>query len=128
MVLALNLMDEARAHGILIDARRMADDLGVPVVPCSARSGEGVDDLLVEMEAVARGTLKTRPYRLQLDVPGVADAMAQLVSKLTARFPHLPNAEWIALRLLEGDRAVAAKVADGSIGQLRQDPTAEVSV
>ncbi len=116
VVMALNLMDEARAHGILIDARRMAGDLGIPVVPCAARSGEGVEDLLVEMEAVVTNRTTTRPYRLKLDVPGVAAAMEQLVAKLEKRFPQLPNAEWIALRLLEGDRAVAAKVADGSIG------------
>ena len=116
VVLALNLMDEARAHGILVDARRMAADLGIPVVPCAARSGEGIADLLSEMEGVVKNRIQTRPYRLKLDVPGVASAMERLVEKLIRRFPDLPNVEWIALRLLEGDRTVAAKVADGSIG------------
>ncbi len=122
VVLALNLMDEAKAHGILVDARRLAADLGVPVVPCSARSGQGVADLLVEMEAVVKGTFKTKPYRLKLKVPAVGPAMNQLVTKLRARFPNLPNAEWIALRLLEGDRTVAERVADGTIGDAQRDP------
>lgn len=126
VVLALNLMDEARAHGILVDARRLAADLGVPVVPCSARSGEGIPDLLAEMEAVVKGTVKTSPYRLKLAVPGLGRSLATLVGKLRERFVELPNAEWIALRLLEGDRAVAARVADGSIGQLGADPAATV--
>jgi ferrous iron transport protein B len=44
-----------------------------------------------------------------------------LVDRLMAQFPDLPNPEWIALRLLEGDLTVAAKVADGSIGQFVAD-------
>ncbi len=126
VVLALNLMDEARAHGILVDARRLAADLGVPVVPCVARSGEGVDDLLAEMEAVAQGRLVNKPYRLKLEVPGLAHALEDLVQRLKQRFPGLPHAEWIALRLLEGDRSVAARVADGSIGQLTADAAEKV--
>lgn len=128
VVLALNLMDEARAHGIVIDARGLADQLGIPVVPCSARSGEGIADLLAEMEAVVKGTVRTRPYRLKLKVPGAAAAMQQVVKRLLARYPNLPNAEWIALRLLEGDHAVATRVADGSIGQLQADAAERVAV
>ena len=40
-VVCLNLMDEARRHNLTIDDRRLARDLGVPVVPTAARSGEG---------------------------------------------------------------------------------------
>ena len=40
-VVCLNLMDEARRHGIAIDERRLAKDLGVPVVPAAARQEEG---------------------------------------------------------------------------------------
>ena len=45
-VVALNLMDEARRKGIDIDPRRLARDLGVPVVPTAARQGEGLPLLL----------------------------------------------------------------------------------
>ena len=48
-VLCLNLMDEARAHGIDIDVRNLARDLGVPVVPCAARSGDGIPELIREI-------------------------------------------------------------------------------
>ena len=126
VVLALNLMDEAKAHGILVDARRLAGDLGVPVVPCIARSGEGIEDLLAEMEAVVKKGVATKPYRLKLDVPGLAGSMEKLVTKLKQRFPGIPHAEWIALRLLEGDRAVAARVADGSIGSIGEDAAQHV--
>jgi ferrous iron transport protein B len=35
VVVCLNLMDEAEAHGIRIDTRQLARELGVPVVPCA---------------------------------------------------------------------------------------------
>ncbi len=45
IVLGLNLMDEARAQGTLPDIDALARELGVPVVPMVARSGEGVEAL-----------------------------------------------------------------------------------
>lgn len=44
-VVAVNLIDIARRRGIHIDADKLAECLGCPVVLCSARTGEGVEDL-----------------------------------------------------------------------------------
>ena len=64
VVICINLIDEARKCGIHIDAERLEMRLGVPVVLCSARSGEGLCELL---EAVKR--VMTNPpenvYRIQ---------------------------------------------------------------
>jgi Fe2+ transport system protein B len=123
-VLCLNLMDEARAHGLLIDARRLAADLGIPVVPCAARRGEGIADLLAEIHAVATGAVTCRPYRLKLELPGLRSALDGVVRDLRAAFPEIAHAEWVALRLLEGDRTVADLVARGEIGRLQSDHAA----
>ncbi|MDR1282993.1 MAG: ferrous iron transport protein B [Opitutaceae bacterium] len=106
-VLCLNLMDEARAHNLLIDARRLAADLGIPVVPCAARGGEGIDALLAEVHAVATGAVTCKPYRLRLDVPGLREALDDITARLKNNLPALAHPEWIGLRLLEGDRSVA---------------------
>lgn len=45
-VLCLNMMDEAKKAGITVDTGALSERLGIPVVPCSARSGEGVDALV----------------------------------------------------------------------------------
>ena len=42
VVLACNMMDEARAAGIHIDMDRLSRMLGIPVVPMVARTGEGL--------------------------------------------------------------------------------------
>ena len=45
MVLALNMADEARAHGIAIDTAGLSAHLGIPVVETVATEGRGVADL-----------------------------------------------------------------------------------
>jgi ferrous iron transport protein B len=45
VVVALNLMDEARAHGLGPNVEALSDLLGVPVVATVARTGEGIDRL-----------------------------------------------------------------------------------
>lgn len=45
VVVALNQTDIARQHGLAIDARKLADDLGCTVTPISARTGDGLAEL-----------------------------------------------------------------------------------
>jgi len=54
MVLALNMADEARAHGIVIDAAGLSARLGIPVVETVATEGRGVGDL---RDAIARAAV-----------------------------------------------------------------------
>ena len=46
MVVALNFMDDVAKRGDQIDIPRMSRELGVPVVPIVARTGEGIDELI----------------------------------------------------------------------------------
>ncbi len=46
MVIALNMMDEVRAAGDTIDVEGLERDLGIPIVPISARNNEGIDKLI----------------------------------------------------------------------------------
>lgn len=126
-VLCLNLMDEAQANGLVLNPRRLATDLGIPVVPCAARSGEGIDALLAEVHAVATGAFKCKPYRLKLDVPGLRETLENVATRLRETFPDLSNPEWIALRLIEGDRTVADRVMRGEIGKIEADHAAAAS-
>lgn len=45
MVLVLNMIDEARVHGIVIDAAGLAARLGIPVVETVATEGRGIAEL-----------------------------------------------------------------------------------
>lgn len=105
-VVCLNLMDEARAHKIEIDISGLSQDLGVPVVPCTARSGEGIDLLLEEVRRVVQGEIICRPFRLHYNVLGLHEAIGEISSMLVDAYPEMPHREWVALRLLEGDRRI----------------------
>ncbi|MDX1413857.1 MAG: FeoB small GTPase domain-containing protein [Candidatus Promineifilaceae bacterium] len=119
-VICLNLMDEARRHGITVDERRLSRDLGVPVVPCSARSGEGIPELLQAIHEVTTGKFVCKPYRLKNESPAIRRALNILVPKIKSAFPDLPNAQWVALRLLDGDQRIMEALQKGELGDLRQ--------
>lgn len=47
MIVALNMTDEARHKGIHIDTEKLSKKLGVPVIPTTARTGEGIRELIL---------------------------------------------------------------------------------
>jgi GTP-binding protein len=111
-------MDEARRHGLKIDERRLVRDLGVPVVPTVARYGEGLDLLVSTISDVATGRTPCKPHRIQHLHPALDQAVSQLAQQIEASFPDLPNARWVALRLLDGDTRIAKAIQEGEIGDL----------
>lgn len=117
-VLCLNLMDEARRHGLQVDDRRLARDLGIPVVPAAVRQGEGIPELLQAISDVATGKTTCKPYRIKTGAMAIQTAVTQLTQQLQAAFPNLPNARWVALRLLDGDQRIAEAVRSGEIASL----------
>jgi ferrous iron transport protein B len=118
VVVALNLIDEARRHGLQVDERRLARDLGVPVVPMVARSSEGVPELLQAVSEVANGDTVGKPYRVEYESPALKKAVAKLTTQIEAAYPDLPNARWVALRLLDGDDRIAEAIKKGELGDL----------
>ena len=118
VVIALNLMDEARRKGIRVDDRRLARDLGVPVVPMAARQGEGIPELLQAIDEVASGRVVGKPPRIKIRSSQVRKAVETLTPLVEAAFPGLPNAQWVALRLLDGDTSIIQAVESGELGNL----------
>jgi ferrous iron transport protein B len=113
-VLCLNLMDEARRHHITIDTRTLSRDLGIPVVATSARTKEGITDLLFAIEEVVSGKFQTKK-QTYIDLPKEnAEAIAELQSALSELNPELPNTRWLAMRLIEGDESVQKGVEEGT--------------
>ncbi len=91
MVVALNMADEARKHGVAIDRDLLEDLLGVPVVETVAVTGAGIDDLVA---------------RLPEARPGHADpALEADITPLAARTGRRAD----AVLVLEGDEVVAGR-------------------
>ncbi|MCJ7823703.1 MAG: 50S ribosome-binding GTPase [Anaerolineales bacterium] len=119
-VICLNLMDEAHRHGLDVDERRLARDLGVPVVPTSARYGKGMDELVAAISEVASGKFTYRPHRIQAFSRALEGSIKALTKEVKAVYPHLPNPRWVAMRLLDGDERIIEAIKEGELGSLRQ--------
>ena len=102
IVLVLNMMDVARKRGIDIDVKKLSQELGCPVVPIVAISGEGMDVLKQEILAITSGE-HSGGFRLAHDEiveQAIADLMPRLEKCSTASSDNL---HWLALKLLESD-------------------------
>lgn len=125
VVVALNLIDEARRHHLSIDERALSRDLGVPVVPLAARRGEGIAELLSAVEQVASGAFPVRPHRIEYADAALEKAVEELTRQLRETFEELPNARWVALRLLEGDESVIRAVREKTLGAPKKSKDAD---
>ncbi len=103
LVVALNMMDVARKRGIRIDADKLSQELGCPVVPVVATTGEGLGTLQQAMLGVSTGEL-TGGFRLAHEEV-VEQAVNDLLPATEASSSGY-NQHWLALKLLEGDASV----------------------
>ncbi|MGB1278117.1 MAG: FeoB small GTPase domain-containing protein, partial [Nannocystaceae bacterium] len=63
---ALNMMDVAREAGLEVDAAALANNLGIPVIPTIARTGEGIPQLLQALDDVRTWPTTEGPRRVRL--------------------------------------------------------------
>jgi ferrous iron transport protein B len=117
VVVCVNLMDEARRKGIEVDVRSLSRDLGVPAVATVARTKEGLSELVRTVAGVISGEIRTQPLRPQ-HPEEVQQAIDSLAAKLEQAVPGLPNAPWIAWRLLAGDHRIRQALLSGELAQL----------
>ncbi len=120
VVVAVNLMDEARRKGIDVDVRSLSRDLGVPAVPVVARTGEGMHALLDDGRRRVSRRAGDASRCASQGTPEFNAAIAELVPLIEAAAPGVPNARWIAIRLLDGDAQVEAGAARGRAGNARR--------
>jgi ferrous iron transport protein B len=94
LVLALNMMDEAEARGMVVDERLLAQYLDLPVIPTTATRGRGMPDLT---QALQNG--RTPRTAIKYDAQ-IETTVAQLCAVLSGcSLPRL-SITWRALALL----------------------------
>jgi ferrous iron transport protein B len=111
-------MDEARRHGIEINERALSKELGIPVVPAEARQKVGIVELTNAIEEVVTGKFRCNPKRIENISGEIKQAVNELTNSILKDFPNLPNARWVALRLLEGDQSIVDAINYGTLGDL----------
>ena len=109
-VVALNFMDEVEKRGDRIDVDRLSKELGVPVIPITARTGEGVEELMHTAHRQMHLGVTIEPDDLYDDYThDIHHRMGELLHDY-AYAANLP-AHWASIKLLEGDSIVEQALA-----------------
>ncbi|MDH3215593.1 MAG: ferrous iron transport protein B [Candidatus Krumholzibacteria bacterium] len=116
LLLAFNMSDVAQGRGIDLDLDRLSERLGTPIVRTVGHKGKGIEEL---KEAIARVALgKSSPRGSTVDYGSPIEREIEKLERLIAlRNGDLSKFEqrWLAVKLLESDEDIAAKVTDRDI-------------
>ncbi len=115
VVVCVNLMDEAKRHGIEIDIRGLSKDLGVPVVATTARRKDGIQELLKTIQQVAHQEQFFIEPNLKDFKGNTKLALEQIYNDLMVIDSTLPSPLWVAMRLLEKDSAIIQALSSGKL-------------
>jgi len=102
MVICLNMMDEAERKGMLIDAERLSEILGIPVIPATASKGKGVQDLFRQALKASLRKPRARHIAGHRDVERVIERLSRRVEK-AGRSDSRFSSHLVATKLLEKD-------------------------
>jgi ferrous iron transport protein B len=81
VIIALNMMDIAAQAGVELRANKLAEALGVPVIPCEAVRGRGLIELKLAMSRVDLALARHRWDVPAAVSPAVAELQASLVEQ-----------------------------------------------
>jgi ferrous iron transport protein B len=118
VIVALNMMDVAEQEGVHIEPQVLEAALGAPVVPMVATRKEGVEKLLETVSDVARGQHDYNPTtpRIRADHREVLEDVEGLIDGCV---PDPYPQDWVALKLLEGDRNIS-RMMEGCLPEDRR--------
>lgn len=108
MVIALNMYDELRASGTILDFKTLGQMIGIPMQPVVARTGEGINQLLDTVIHVFEGRHEhVRHVHVTLD-QDIEQALRVLIDLIKAQ-PKIGrhfSPRYLAIKFLEGDKEV----------------------
>lgn len=111
LLIGLNMIDVASQRGIMIDAEKLSEKLGVPVVPVVARSGKGCDQLVDTISTKSFTPVKKNLVNYGVEVE---KAIADLSQELAGKTEH--SKRFLAIQYFEGNEYVknyVTRIVDG---------------
>lgn len=109
VVLALNMMDEAKKKHIQIDIEKMSDTLGIPVVPISALKKQGIRELLVAVVEAHHHRREYRPKQQPFDQ--TVEALIEKTERSLESCEHIRAPKrWVAMKVIEKDEDISALI------------------
>lgn len=130
LVIALNMMDEAKKNGLCFDVEKLSSLFGVPVVPIIAREHKNADVLMEQALALYRdrcsgmetavqsttyghdkGNGIAEPFSISygVDIDPVLDEITRKCEECGLTIATYPT-RWVALKCIENDKEMLALV------------------
>ena len=114
VIFALNMADVAKSRGFKIDAKKLSEFLGVPVIFTVGNKNEGLDDLLKAAIALAEAPLEIpeeRRVRYSNDIESAIGELRDFIKlRVDATFSY--NLRWTAVKLLEDDKIIKDRIRE----------------
>ena len=102
VIVCVNLLDEAQKKKINIDLAELALILGVPVVGTTARSKEGIDELMHDIYSLTVDCKKT--FTPQIDYgEEIEHAISIIEPTVNELVQNKINSRWLSIKLLDLD-------------------------
>ena len=135
VLVCVNLMDEAARKHISIDLEKLSDMLGVPVVGCVARRKKSLRQLMEQLDKLVENSPPSQRFQVAYPpviqqavamlAPAIEEKLAQIGAKEreedasppilgkagSSLSRSVPNASWLAEKLLEGDQSLLTELA-----------------
>ncbi len=121
-LLCVNLLDEARRKGVAVDLPQLSRLLGVPVVGTAAREGQGLEELMDQVERLCAHPLPQRERPLVEYGPRLEELIRRLLPRADQLAQGKVPARWLALRILDGGGSLDQALAQGLGQNPAEDP------
>lgn len=108
-LVCVNLMDEAKRRGIMLDLKALEKNLGVPVVGTSAHDKKTLAALTKKLDKLCSGEITPTPRKL-LYIDPIEQAILPVEESVRARFGERIPPRWTALGLIEDDKSLVTEI------------------
>ncbi len=108
MVIALNMFDELKRNGSHLDYHTLGKMIGVPIVPTTARTGEGIDhlfDTIIEVYEYRHTEVRHVHVSLGNEMERAVNAIKDAIKSDNVKLLHFAP-RYLAIKLLERDSEV----------------------
>lgn len=100
VVIALNMMDEAKQRQIEIDLEQLSKNLGISVIPTIASKSTGLDALIEKcIEEINKNEPSHTKFSYGEEIEREINSLEENLSSIDLEYPK----RWVAIKLLEGD-------------------------
>lgn len=100
VVIALNMMDEAKQRQINIDSEKLSMKLGISIVPTIAYKSNGLDELIkTSIEVIEKNQPAHASFSYGEEIENEILKVEETLSGIDLQYPK----RWVAIKLLEGD-------------------------